>query len=103
MKNASLPSLRVDEELRSAAESVLREGETISTFILDAVRLNISRREAQREFISRGLVARDEAKRTGQYVSATDMLKRLDQTIEKAKAKAKTPAKATSKTNAHAR
>ena len=101
MKNASLPSLRVDDELRSAAQSVLRDGETISTFILDSVRLNIFRREAQREFISRGLVARDEAKRTGQYVSATDMLKRLDQTIEKAKAK--TPAKAKPKTNARAR
>ena len=101
MKTASLPSLRVEEELRSAAESVLRDGETISTFILDAVRLNISRREAQREFIFRGLVARDEAKRTGQYVSAADMLKRLDQTIEKAKAN--TPAKAKPKVGARAR
>ena len=101
MKNASLPSLRVDDELRSAAEAVLRDGETISTFILDAVRLNISRREAQREFISRGLVARDDAKRTAQYVSATDLLKRLDQTIEKAKANA--PAKAKPKVGSHAR
>ena len=105
MKNASLPSLRVDDELRSAAESVLRDGETISTFILDAVRLNISRREAQREFIARGLAARDDAKRTGQYVSAADMLKRLDQTIKKAKAntQANTQAKAKPKTGAHAR
>lgn len=104
MKNASLPSLRVEEELRSAAESVLRDGETISTFILDAVRLNISRREAQREFIARGLSARDDAKRTGQYVSATDMLKRLDQTIEKAKAntQANTQAKAKPKTGTRA-
>ena len=105
MKNATLPSLRVDDELRSAAESVLRDGETISTFILDAVRLNISRREAQREFIARGLMARDDAKRTGQYVSATDMLKRLDLTVEKAKAntKTKSPAKTKPKTGAHAR
>ena len=103
MKNASLPSLRVDDELRSAAQAVLRDEETIFTFILDSVRLNIFRREAQREFISRGLVARDEAKRTGQYVSATDMLKRLDQSIEKAKAKARTPAKAKPKTGARAR
>ena len=89
MKNATLPSLRVDDELRSAAESVLRDGETISGFVLDAVRLNISRREAQREFIARGLAARDDAKRTGQYVSAADMLKRLDQTIANARAKQK--------------
>jgi hypothetical protein len=89
MKNATLPSLRVDDELRSAAESVLRDGETISGFVLDAVRLNISRREAQREFIARGLAARDDAKRTGQYVSAADMLKRLDQTVANARAKQK--------------
>lgn len=89
MKSATLPSLRVNDELRSAAESVLRDGETISGFVLDAVRLNISRREAQREFITRGLAARDDAKRTGQYVSAADMLKRLDQTIAKANAKSK--------------
>ena len=89
MKNATLPSLRVDDELRSAAESVLRDGESISSFVLDAVRLNISRREAQREFIARGLAARDDAKRTGQYVAAADMLKRLDQTIANARAKQK--------------
>ena len=89
MKNATLPSLRVDDELRSAAESVLRDGETISSFVLDAVRLNITRREAQREFIARGLAAGDDAKRTGQYVSAADMLKRLDQTIATARAKQK--------------
>ena len=94
MKNATLPSLRVDDELRSAAESVLRDGETISGFVLDAVRLNISRREAQREFIARGLAARDDAKRTGQYVSAVDMLKRLDQTIANARAKQKISARA---------
>ena len=103
MKNASLPSLRVDDELRSAAESVLRDGETISSFVLDAVRLNISRREAQREFIARGLAARDEAKRTGQYVSAADMLTRLDQTIAKAKAKAGATAKTKQRVGARAR
>ena len=92
MKNATLPSLRVEDELRSAAESVLRDGETISSFMLDAVRLNIARREAEREFIARGLVARDDAKRTGQYVAATDMLNRLDQTIAKAQAKAEATA-----------
>ena len=102
MKNATLPSLRVDDDLRFAAESVLRDGETISSFVLDAVRLNIARREAQREFIARGLVARDDAKRTGQYVSAADMLDRLDQTIAKAKANAKAAATATATATATA-
>ena len=49
MKNATLPPLRVDSELRAATESVLQEGETLSGFVLEAVLLNIERREAQRE------------------------------------------------------
>jgi hypothetical protein len=86
MKNATLPPLRVDSELRAAAESVLKEGETLSGFVLEAVRLNIERREAQREFIARGLAAREEAKKSGQYVSSDDMLKRLDASLARARA-----------------
>ncbi|MDA8094655.1 MAG: hypothetical protein M0T84_12270 [Betaproteobacteria bacterium] len=87
MKTATLPPLRVDSELRDAAESVLREGETLSGFVLEAVRLNIERRESQREFIVRGLAARDEAQASGKYVSAEDMLARLDASLAKARGK----------------
>ncbi|KVW97854.1 YlcI/YnfO family protein [Thiobacillus denitrificans] len=85
MKNATLPPLRVDSALRAAAESVLQDGETLSGFVLEAVRLNIKRRETQREFIARGLLARDEAKASGQYVSSVEMLKRLDESLAKAR------------------
>jgi len=78
MKNATLPPLRVDSALRAAVESVLREGETLSGFILEAVQLNVERRETQREFIARGLRAREEARATGDYVVADEMLSRLD-------------------------
>lgn len=88
MKNATLPPLRVDSELRAAVESVLREDETLSSFILEAVQRNVERRETQREFMARGLRAREEARATGVYVSADEMLSRLDalmaQTDEKA-------------------
>lgn len=87
MKNATLPPLRVDSELRAAAESVLQKGETLSGFVLEAVRLNIERREAQREFITRGLAAREEARQSGHYVSSDEMLKRLDKSLAKARAK----------------
>ena len=87
MKNATLPPLRVNSELRTAAESVLREGETLSGFVLEAVQLNIDRREAQREFIARGLSAREEAGKSGRYVSSDDMLKRLDKSLAKARAR----------------
>ena len=87
MKNATLPPLRVDSALRAAAESVLQEGETLSGFVLEAVRLNIERRETQREFIARGLLAREEARQSGQYVSSDEMLKRLDASLAEASAK----------------
>ena len=81
MKNATLPPLRVDSELRAAAEAVLHESETLSGFVLEAVRLNIARREAQHEFIARGLLAREEARASGEYVSADEMLARLDASL----------------------
>lgn len=85
MKNATLPPLRVERELRSAVEAVLHEGETLSAFVLEAVRLNIDRREAQREFIAHGLLARDEARAAGEYVSAEEMLARLDDVLTTAR------------------
>jgi hypothetical protein len=77
MKNATLPPLRVDSALRSAAESVLREGETLSGLVLEALH----------EFIARGLLAREEARTTGNYVSAEDMLARLDASLARARSK----------------
>jgi hypothetical protein len=87
MKDATLPPLRVDSALRIAAESVLREGETLSGFVLEAVRLNIERREAQLEFIARGLLARDEARASGEYITAENMLSRLDASLARARKK----------------
>lgn len=87
MKNATLPPLRVDSATRAAAESLLREGETLSGFVLEAVQLNIERREAQQAFIARGLLARDEARATGEYVSAEAMLARLDASLATAQRK----------------
>lgn len=93
MKNATLPPLRVDSATRAAAESVLHEGETLSGFVLEAVRLNIERREAQREFLTRGMQAREEARATGDYVSAEDMLARLDASLARARSKRVTGAR----------
>ena len=47
MKSSTFPSLRVEPELREAAESVLRDGETLSSLIETSVREAIQRRRAQ--------------------------------------------------------
>jgi hypothetical protein len=82
MKTATLPSLRVEAELREAAESVLREGETLANLIETAVRETIHRRRMQGEFLARGLRSSEEAKRTGGYHSApavhAELQRRLD-------------------------
>ncbi|WP_047787405.1 YlcI/YnfO family protein [Variovorax paradoxus] len=70
MKTSTFPSLRVEAELRLAAESVLREGETLSALIETAVREAIQRRQVQADFLARGLRASQEARRTGVYHSA---------------------------------
>jgi hypothetical protein len=82
MKTATLPSLRVEAELREAAESVLREGETLANLIETAVREIIHRRRTRDEFLARGLRSSEDAKRTGAYHPApavhAELQRRLD-------------------------
>lgn len=78
MKTATLPPLRVAPELRQAAESVLLEGESLSSFMEQTLRNEVTRRKLQAEFIARGLAAREDARRTGEYRSAAESLAALD-------------------------
>ncbi|MBK1611856.1 prevent-host-death protein [Rubrivivax gelatinosus] len=92
MKTATLPSLRVEPELRAAAESVLVEGESLSGFIEASVRESIERRRVRAEFIVRGLAAREEARLSGDYVDADQVLEKLQRKLDAARARA-VPAK----------
>lgn len=87
MKSATLPSLRVEPELRDAAESVLQDGETLSGFIEASVRETIERRRARSEFIARGLASREDAKHTGKYFAAGAVHAELGQILSRARAK----------------
>lgn len=78
MKTANIPSLRVEPELRHAVETALRDDETLSSFMEQALREQIKLRQLQDKFIARGLVSRDNAKRTGEYYDADDVLNSLD-------------------------
>jgi len=86
MKTATFPSLRVAPEFRKAAEQVLQEGESLSSFVEESIRDNITRRQLQSEFIARGLTSREHARATGEYVSATAVLGRLEKILAAAKA-----------------
>lgn len=77
MKSSTLPPLRVSPELRADAEAVLAPGESLSSFVHDAVTRTIEYRKAQQEFVERGLASAVEARRTGRYVSSNAALKTL--------------------------
>ena len=89
MKTATMPALRVQPELRQAAEEILRPGETLSAFVEDAVRRNVELRRAQQEFIARGLASRDAAKKSGVYFSAGEVLQELDEILAGTRKKAR--------------
>lgn len=68
MKTETFPSLHVDPELRQAAEEVLQDGESLSSFVEQSIRESIERRQVQREFIACGLRFGDDGHRSGRYV-----------------------------------
>jgi len=77
MKTTSLPPLRVSPELRADAEAVLAPGESLSSFVRDAVTRTIEYRKVQREFVERGLASAAKARRSGRYVSSDAALTTL--------------------------
>ena len=84
MKTATIPALRVEPKLREAAQSVLCEGETLSSFVEESLRANIERRLHNQAFIARGLASRDEAKASQEYYSAESVLDELTDMLKKA-------------------
>jgi predicted transcriptional regulator len=89
MKSATIPSLRVEAELREAAESVLREGETLSGFVEQSLRDSIQRRRIQQAFIEKGLASKEQAQRSGVYIGAAEVLEELDSMLKSARRKRK--------------
>jgi predicted transcriptional regulator len=85
MKTATFPSLRTTPELRQAAEQILQDGESLSSFVEQAIRESIGRRQIQQEFIARGLRSRDDAHLSGKYVSSEAVIGRLEQMLISAK------------------
>jgi hypothetical protein len=85
MKTSTLPPLRVEPRLRNKAERLLRAGETLSSFILDAVEERIRSRAIEEEFIGRGLASRDKAQRSGKYTPAAVVVSGLRRRLRRAR------------------
>lgn len=85
MKTASIPSVRVEPELRAEVEAMLGEGETLSEFVETSIREKVERRRVHEEFIARGLRSRDHARQTGNYVDADVVLANLQRKLDAAR------------------
>jgi len=89
MKSSTLPPLRVSPELRAEAEAVLAPGESLSSFVHDAVTRTIEFRRAQQEFVERGLASAAKARRTGRYVTSAAAIKTLRRQLDLARSRDK--------------
>ena len=85
MKSATLPSIRVEPEFRTAVESLLHEGESLSQFVENAVRDTLVQRQHQSEFLARGIQSLETARQSNDYVEADDMLAQLRDQLAKAR------------------
>jgi Arc/MetJ-type ribon-helix-helix transcriptional regulator len=93
MKTASIPSVRVEPELRAEVEALLGDGETVSEFVEASVRAAVQRRRNQAEFMARGVRALDDARRTGEYVDADVLVQRLQGKLDVVQTRRRTAAK----------
>jgi Arc/MetJ-type ribon-helix-helix transcriptional regulator len=85
MKTATIPSVRVEPELREEVEALLGEGETVSEFVEASVRATVLHRRNQAEFIARGLHSLEDARLSGEYVEADVVMQSLQKKLNAAR------------------
>lgn len=86
MSETVKPSVLDDAEFHAAAESVLREGETVADLIDRSARAEVEYRREQAEYIARGLASLEEAERTGVWYTTEDVLSMMRAKLDAAKA-----------------
>ena len=87
MKTGLLPSVRVEPELIAEVESLLSDGKSVSDFVEAAVRAAVLRKRNQAAFIARGLRSLEEARRTGDYVEADEVVREIQSKLDAARAR----------------
>jgi len=85
MKSATIPSVRVEPELREQMEQVLGDNESLSQFVETAVRNTVQRRMDQAEFVARGLKSLAKARESSDYLEADEVVGRLRKALAAAK------------------
>lgn len=88
MRSATFPPIRVAPEVRAEVEAVLREGESLTQFIEEAVVAAAAWRRAQAEFVTRGEAAIDRWKKQGGGYSVDEVMANLQARLDDAKGRA---------------
>ncbi len=81
MKTSTFPAINVSPALLQAAEEILQEGETLPSFVEQAIRENIECRQLQQTFIAYALNSRDKARQSGRYVSTGSVIAHLEEML----------------------
>ena len=83
MKDAVIPQVRVESELRASLDAVLHPGETLSEFVEAAVRNAVEYRRVQPDFASRCEASLAEYERTGVSIPAAQVIAKLESRLAK--------------------
>ncbi len=83
MKDAVIPQIRVETELRASLDAVLRPGETLTDFVEVAVRNAVEYRRVQTDFASRCDASLAEYQRTGVSIPAAQVIAKLESKLAK--------------------
>jgi hypothetical protein len=82
MKSAVIPQIRVEQELRTELESVLKKGETLTDFVEATVRNAIAFRRVQISFHARAQAASEAYHQSGISVPVEVVLDRLQSKLD---------------------
>lgn len=82
MKSAQLPPVRVQTSIRNEIEAALRDGESLSEFVLSATLDAARRRQAQQAFLARGRASLEQALQTGEFYEVEPVVEELRQRLQ---------------------
>ena len=88
MRSATFRPIRVEPEVRAEVEAVLREGETLTQFIEEAVVAAAAWRRVQAEFVTRGEAAIARWRHEGGGHTVDDVMDDLQTRLDGAKRRA---------------
>ena len=88
MRSATFPPIRVKPEVRAEVEAVLREGESLTQFIEEAVVAAAAWRRVQAEFVSRGEAAIERWRQEGGGRTVDEVVTGLQGRLDDAKRRA---------------